>query len=186
VDSDEILAQQIQQGNTDALASLVKRHHSQLIGYVYRLCGDRNLAEDLTQDAFLRVIRAIHTYHYPQSFKAWLYAIATNLARDHFKRAEMRYRTLDTESASQILEAPDSHLEPIFERLTEAQQVINALMQLSEVHRVTIVLRYYEHFSLQEIADALAIPLGTVKSRLNSGLRHLRQQLEKDFFHDTP
>jgi len=186
VESDEILAQRIQTGDTSALAPLVERHHSRLIGYLYRLCGDRHLAEDLTQDAFVRVIRAIHTYHYPRPFKAWLYAIATNLHRDYAKRAETRYTTIDTDTAEEILEAPDIRPEHRIEQLAESNQVIDALMTLSAEHRTVIVLRYYELFALKDIAEALDIPLGTVKSRLNNGLRHLRQHLEKDFFHDTP
>ena len=185
MESDEILAQRIQTGDTNALAPLVKRHHSRLIGYLYRLCGDRTLAEDLTQDAFVRVIRAIHTYRYPRPFKAWLYAIATNLHRDHAKRAETHYTTIDTNTAEDVLEAPDTRPERLFEQLTESNQVIDALMTLSDQHRTVIVLRYYELFALKDIADALDIPLGTVKSRLNNGLRYLRQRLEKDFFHDT-
>ena len=73
------------------LDTLVDRHYDALIGYLYRLLyGDRALAEDMAQETFLRVLRGIKQYSYPRPFKAWLYAIATNLARDHYSRADTR------------------------------------------------------------------------------------------------
>src|SRR5690348_16564761 len=89
--TDEALAQGVKAGNRQHLALLVERHHSLLIGFLYRMTGgDRLAAEDLAQEAFLRVMRAIGQYEYPRPFKPWLYQIATNLARDHYKRAETR------------------------------------------------------------------------------------------------
>ena len=90
--TDEQLALAIQNGRRNELAPLVQRYHSLLFGYLYHLCGgDRATAEDLVQESFLRALNGIGRYRYPQPFKPWLYAIATNLARDHYKRAETRY-----------------------------------------------------------------------------------------------
>ena len=112
--TDEQLALRVQQGHASELAVLVERHHSLLLGFLYRMTGsDRALAEDLTQEAFLRALRAIGQYRYPRPFKPWLYAIATNLARDHYKRAETRYTAhaaaLDDDSAMDIAD-PDTPL----------------------------------------------------------------------------
>ena len=80
--TDEQLARQLQRGDTQALAQLVERHHSPLLGFLYRLTGgDRALAEDLVQDTLLRVLRTSQQYHAARPFKPWLYAIALNVAR---------------------------------------------------------------------------------------------------------
>src|SRR5512141_252207 len=90
--ADEELARRVQHGHTADLAALVQRHHSPLLGFLYRLTGgDRSLAEDLAQEAFLRALRSIRQYQSSRRFKPWLYAIAVNVARDHFKRADTRY-----------------------------------------------------------------------------------------------
>lgn len=144
--------------------------------------GDRALAEDLVQETFLRVLHAIGQYRYPRPFKPWLYAIATNLARDHYKRAEMRYSDSASDDPMQWESANDP-TDGIEERLlsaSEAQRVATAVSTLADHQRETIVLRYYQDLSLAEIADALGIPVGTVKSRLNLGLKRLRVSLRDE------
>lgn len=173
----EELAKRLQMGHRDALAALVEGHHHALVGYLFRMTGgERPLAEDLTQEAFMRVLRAIGQYRYPQPFKPWLYAIATNLARDHYKRAETRAaRPLPEDD----LLADDEPLEDVQSADEEAQRVVRALQSLPAHQRETVVLRYYQGLSMAEIAEALAIPVGTVKSRLSIGLGQLRQIMEQ-------
>src|ERR1700674_5096205 len=87
---DEELMLQVMRGETDALAPLVTRHHSPLLGYLYRLLGgNRALAEDLAQETFLRVLEQ-DNYQAGRPFKPWLYSIATHLAHDHFRAANTR------------------------------------------------------------------------------------------------
>jgi RNA polymerase sigma-70 factor (ECF subfamily) len=178
VRTDEDLAIGIQQGNTQDLAALVERHHSPLLGYLYRMTGgDRALAEDLVQEAFLRVLRSIGQYRHGRPFKPWLYAIATNLARDHYKRAEMRY-TVDTRLDKEMTHGPDARPEDRLVADQEAQQVAAAVMALPAHQRETLILRYYQSLSLAEIAAALDVPMGTVKSRIHLALRRLRALLD--------
>lgn len=177
--TDEDLAIGIQQGNTDDLAALVERHHSPLLGYLYRMTGgDRALAEDLVQEAFLRVLRSIGQYRHPRPFKPWLYAIATNLARDHYKRAETRY-TIDTRLDEEMTCGPDARPEDRLIAGQEAQQVAAAVMALPAHQREALVLRYYQGLSLAEVAAALHVPVGTVKSRIHLALRRLRTSLDR-------
>ncbi len=176
VPNDETLAQRLQSGDRAALAVLVQRHHTALIGFLYRLTSaDRSLAEDLAQETFVRALQRIGSYHYPRPFKAWLYAIATNLARDHYRRAETRRTTTTFDAVSLIEgEAPDAALLAA----EEEQQVVAALRCLPDHQREVVIFRYYQALSLQEIADLLKIPVGTVKSRLSFALKALRQHLE--------
>lgn len=167
-------------GDQVALAALVTRHHAPLLGYLYRLVGgDRPLAEDLVQETLLHVLRQ-RTCQSDRPFKPWLYAIATNLARDHFKSASVRQRWRggdDEEEA--LLHLYDSAPGPEEHALAAEQgsEVQAALAQLREEYRVVVVLRFYQGFSLQEIAATLHIPLGTVKSRLSVGVHRLRTVL---------
>ncbi|MEO8395546.1 MAG: RNA polymerase sigma factor [Chloroflexota bacterium] len=171
--SDEQFAQQLQQGDRDALTALVERHYDPLLGYLYRMTrGDRSLAQDLAQETFLRALRGISGYASPRPFKPWLYAIATNLARNHYTSADLRRTENIAEDAEYGAEdAPDAAL---LEQ-AEAEAVIGALDRLPATQREVIVLYFYQALPLQAIADVLDIPLGTVKSRLSIGVGRLRK-----------
>jgi RNA polymerase sigma-70 factor, ECF subfamily len=177
--SDEQLMAAVMTGDQVALAALVTRHHAPLLGYLYRLVGgDRQLSEDLVQETLLHVLRQ-RTYQATRPFKPWLYMIATNLARDYFKSAAMRQGWRGDDEEEVLLHLYDSEPSPE-ERALAAEQgseVRAALAQLREEYRVVVVLRFYQGFSLQEIAETLHIPLGTVKSRLSVGVHRLRTVL---------
>lgn len=145
------------------------------MGYLYRLTyGDRSLAQDLAQETFLRVLRGIGGYAYPRPFKAWLYAIATNLARNHYTSADQR-RT-DNPDGDDLPD--DAHIDAWMDARDEQAAVIAALRDLPDLHREVIILAYYQSLSLNEIAEALHIPLGTVKSRLSNGVARLREKMK--------
>ncbi len=177
--TDEHLALGVQQGRTDELVTLVERHYDALVGYLYRLGqGNRELAEDLAQDTFFQVLSKIGQYQYPRPFKPWLYAIATNLARNYYKRAETR-RTFpmpDGAPAELSGEGPEDGIA----QAEEGRRAVALLAALPGHQREVIALRYYQELSLNEIALALNIPVGTVKSRLSLGLRRLRALMEQN------
>jgi len=167
-------------GKTMALAMLVERYHAPLLGYLYRLVHeDRPLAEDLVQETFLHVLQQ-KGYQVDRPFKPWLYAIATNRARDHFKSAAVRRVVRQSNDAGD--DAPQrgdeaSSPETMMLALEQGDEIKTMLGRLSEEYRVTLLLRFYQGMSVQEIADALRVPLGTVKSRLSMGTRQLRKLL---------
>ncbi len=117
--SDEALARSIQQGHMQDLQVLVDRYQGPLFGYLYRLTGgDGPLAEDLVQEAFVRVLHAISQYQYPRPFKPWLYSIATNLGRDHYKRLSTRQTTA---MSDHLLEQADPQRQTMPEAVAIAQ-----------------------------------------------------------------
>ena len=167
----------VQQGEVGALSELVERHHSLLLGYLYRMVGsDRMLAEDLVQETFVRLLGQPH-YQPTRPFKPWLYAIATNLVRDHFKSAVVRHAA----PAVAVETLLDSTINPEALALAAAasSEVSAAIANLPEEYRTTLLMRFYADMSLQEIANALDVPLGTVKSRLSVSCRRLRQMLSE-------
>ena len=177
--ADEQLMAAAMAGDQAALAALVTRHHSPLLGYLYRLTGgDRPLAEDLVQETFLRLLRQ-RTCQPGRPFKPWLYAVATNLARDHFKSAAVRQHWRGDDAEEALLHLYDNAPGPE-ERALAAEQggeILAALNELGEEYRVALLLRFYQGLSLQEIAETLRVPLGTVKSRLSVGTHRLRALL---------
>ena len=177
--SEETLARLVQEGDPDALHELVEKHHRPLIGYLYNMLGgDQMLAEDLVQETFLRMMRSISTYHYPRPFKTWLYAIATNLAHDHFKRADTRHTIAMPEEFNHHDDT--DYPESTMINKHEQEQVSTQIMQLPIHQREAMILRYYQEMPLAEIAQVLDIPIGTVKSRLSLGLRNLRKLMEQE------
>lgn len=176
---DEVLMAAVMNGDGAALATLVERHHSPLLGYLYRLVGgDRPLAEDLCQETFACLLRQ-RSYQAGRPFKPWLYAIATNLARDHRKSAAVCRVQPGAESEETLLILQDTTPGPEEQALAaeQIQEVAAALARLGAEYRVTLLLRFYHGFSLQEIAETLRVPLGTVKTRLSVGTRRLRALL---------
>ena len=176
--TDEQLARRMQRGHTSDLALLVERHHGPLLGFLYRLTGgDRSLAEDLTQETFLRALRSIQQYQTSRPFKPWLYAIAVNVTRDYFKRAETRHAVILTDD--ELLALPDPfELEETIE--VDGPRLASAIGALPVQQREAIILRYYQDLSLAEMAAVLSVPIGTVKSRLSLGLRQLRLWLKDE------
>jgi RNA polymerase sigma-70 factor (ECF subfamily) len=174
--SDEDLMLNALRGDRLAVAELAERYHRPLFAYLYRLVdGNRAVAEDLLQDTFMRLLLP-HTYSAARRVKPWLYAIATNLARDRY-RALVRRRA-DTDLGRAECMADDSDLS---DRVIQAEQervVRDAIRSLGHEQRAAILLRFYQGLSLAEIAEVLDLPLGTVKSRLSIGTRRLRNLLD--------
>lgn len=172
--SDEDLFFQVQQGDVDALGILARRHQGRLYRLACRLVKDRQAAEDLVQETFLRLLRAARRYRYPEPFLPWLYTIITNLSRDFLKRA-YRQREVPTETGG-VPVAAEAEAGPgeVVERRAEYHRLVQALLRLSPKHREVLTLHFYEQLTLREIARVCGIPLGTVKSRLSWALRRLR------------
>lgn len=177
-ESDEELMAKAARGDRDALVALVERYHAPLLGYLYRLAGgDRALAEDLAQETFIRLLTPAG-YQHGRAFRPWLYAIASNLFRDHAKSAAVRRQAAPApENALAALSdhAPGPEAQALLAE--DASQVAAAVGALGAEYREVMLLRFYHDLSLAEIAEALAIPLGTVKSRLFVGVRRLRALL---------
>jgi len=174
--TDEQLMDAVTHGDSAALRPLVERHHAPLLGFLYRMVGgDHHLAEDLVQETFLRLIRQ-RTYAAGRPFKPWLYAIAANLAHDHFRSPSAAAPIAgDLEMLGLADPAPGPESMAIS---SDTRGVLmSTLALLPHEYRATILLRFFEDMSLADIASATNVPLGTVKSRLSEGTRKLRELL---------
>lgn len=168
----EIIAR-VKEHDGAAFELLIAQTQKKAFGLAYHIIGDYHKAEDLLQEAYLRVFRSIHTLKSPRAFRAWLAQIITNLAKDAFagqKLQEVRY--------DELPEQPDLSLLPEGALLAK-EHVREALSHLSLIERTTLMLREYYELSYEELAQVLRIPLGTVKSRLNEARKKLVAGMER-------
>lgn len=172
--SDEELASQMQKGSEEALEEIVKRYHGPIHVYILRMSEDYHATHDIVQDVFIKMCRGIQHYRQGLPFRAWLYSIASNAYKDYRKKAYMRKVVPGLEETKQCLSNADTPEETCLKDY-ERTRLIKAVNSLSEIYRETLILRYYEELKLDEIANALKIPIGTVKSRLSKGLCQLKQ-----------
>lgn len=171
-------------GDRDAFARLVEANQHKIYTLALRMTGNPDDAAELAQEAFLRAWRGLPGFQGESSFSTWLYRLASNVCID-FLRQEKRRRgaglvSLDGDDAA--AEVPDPRLTPEgeAERRELRQAVERGLEQLSSDHRQVLVLRELEGLSYAEIADALALEVGTVKSRLTRARLALRKILLSD------
>jgi len=156
-----------QAGDVRAFEHVLRAMEPQLRGYLNRLLGARPIAEDVLQETFLRMWRGIGWLRDPLLFRPWVYRIATNEA----------HRALGREGAREGTHADASELETLQANFADPARKLDAercLAQVSPLARVVLVAHYYEGLSLEDVGAVTGAPLGTVKSRLASGLTQLR------------
>jgi len=178
--TDEQLIAQFKQGNTAVLELFVYRYHQVIYAYLYRLTNQRQLAEDLVQECFVRVFTALQAGRFPVRFRPWIYRIATNLCRDVWKSGVYRYEVAAKDTG--VYDAVDGGRDTVasfLDKQYEREEVIVALGELPEEERQIVVLRFYEELKLDEIAELLELPLGTVKSKLYRAFKRLADILQK-------
>jgi RNA polymerase sigma-70 factor (ECF subfamily) len=169
--SDQKLMALLQDGNQAALEYLVERYKSKLYNTIYRLLFDRETAEDILQETFLRVYRERKSYNPVYCFSTWVYTIALNLTKNEFKRrSRWRFFGLKpNENHSGPSGIANGHLQHILDK---------AVNKLPNRYKLAFVMRDISQLSYQEIAQSLHIPLGTVKSRVNRARLMLQEQLK--------
>ncbi len=154
--------------------SLIQRHQTRAYQYAFRLTRDADLAADVVAEAFVRVYRAAKTFKGQSAFTTWLYRILTNCFLDMRKKNSLR----QTVSYEVALQTSEGLLEPQFEDMSpspydeaernEKNQSVSAALELLPEYQKAILLLYHvEMLSYEEISEALMLPIGTVKSRLN-------------------
>ncbi len=183
-ESDEALVRKAQQGSGEAYALLVERYSPQVLKTLYYLTGDRDEAEDLAQEVFLRVFRGLRGFRREASFRTWLYRIMHNIAASRlaYRQAEKRGGHLQFAGNEKAAEQPAGRssdpAQPLMnEELRRA--VEEAILSLEPDARELIVLRDIEDRSYEEISRALQLPVGTVKSRIHRARLLLRQRLKR-------
>lgn len=172
-------------GDAGAFTAMVQAFQGRLIQFFFRLCWDRDRAEDLTQDLFLKLLRGAARYHEEGKLSTYVFKVATNLWIDHYRaaRPQPRFASLD-----QVLVEGEPHLanpnrsEPATPLATvisseERVELRRAIEKLTAPHRIVFELAVFQELPYGEIASVLDIPVGTVKSRMHNSVHALKELL---------
>lgn len=174
------------EGEKRAFNVLVERYQSRLLNFVYRTTGDRERAEDLVQEAFVRIYRHLHRFDQTKKFSTWAYTIASNLAKNELRNRSRSPLVLfqairrSWEADERPLEWEDNTYRPddLYRKRHLRQMVESAVAELPEHHRVVFILREVEGKTYEEMAEITGCNLGTVKSRLNRARNNFAQLIE--------
>lgn len=183
--SDEELMEEIVQRSEEAFAALVTRYQNRIVNVVSRLINDRDRAQEIAQETFLRVFIHRERYRPSGKFSTWLYTIAMNLAKNEIRR---RVRARGVVSLDKLMEVagdsggfiadPAPGPDRLYRRREVEVKVSTAVEKLPRKFREVIVLRDIQQLSYDEIGDVLKIPGGTVRSRINRARLALKELLD--------
>jgi RNA polymerase sigma-70 factor, ECF subfamily len=186
--SDEELMGRIAQDDEQAFEILVKRHQRRILNLIYRFIGDRILAEDVTQEVFLRVWRAAKDYKAGAKFSTWAYRIATNLCLDTVKSAHHKQSFVHRDAISERSDENNelssfanstTSPEDIMLAAEESSRIFSALLELPTNQRLAVILNRFDGLSYNEIGSALDCSISAVESLLVRAKKNLREKLSR-------
>ncbi len=164
---DQLLVMDAQDGDAKAMEKLVSRWQKRLWRHAFRLTGDQQGAWDVTQQSWLGIIKGLRKLHDPANFKAWAYGITTNKSSDWIRKSKAdKYISIEQMQEHQHRAKYDTGVKELLEKLDIRKQAV-------------LSLYYFEQLSIPEISLALNIPQGTVKSRLHSARKELKELWQK-------
>jgi len=175
--SDQALMLAVQAGDTAKLGILFERHHGHLYNFLLRLTGNRQLSEDLVQEAFVRLLKYRHTYRGESQFTTWMFQVARNARIDYLRRHPGRNVSIEDEEREYVSTQPlpDEHVA----QDEEMKIMLDALGMLAEKKREVLLLRGFHGLKFEEIAKVLQCPVNTVKGRAFEGIRELRTAVQE-------
>ena len=177
----DVLIERCLSGDQVAWDQIVRQHWRKVFNLAYKFVGRHDEAEDLSQDIFLKIFKALHTFDRRANFQTWLISISRNLCIDHYRSRRKERETMARDVDASDLAPASRERSPLgqLEQVDLKDQIRRALAELPAALRQAVVLRDLQEFSYQEIADQLGLPEGTVKSRINRGRLELARQLRR-------
>lgn len=180
---DELLVERAKRGDVEAFEQLISHHEKTVYNIAYRLTGNHEDASDIAQEAFIRAYSSLADFRGDSSFATWLYRIVNNACLDELRRRKRQKVTYldqavemdDGEVSRQIADTADGP-EQALERVELQRAVQESILELDEEYRVVLVMRELQGYSYNEIAEALDLNLGTVKSRLSRARGALKEK----------
>ena len=185
--TDQEVVTRARQGEEAAYRELVRRYERPVFSLIFRMVRNRELAEDLSQETFIKVLNALDSYRPEYKFSSWVFKIANNAAIDHLRRRELDTLSLEGSphaetpqmveaTALQIGERGETQLEEV-ENKELGGEIEQAIAKLRPEYRTCILLRHVEGRAYEEIAEILNLPLGTVKTYIHRARNELRMTL---------
>ena len=174
-------------GSEKAYRELLDRYQRPVFSLIYRMVRDRELAEDLAQETFVKVFNHIESFNPSYKFSSWIFKIASNLTIDSLRKKDLKTISLDgsrhAETADEVeatritVESPDENPEEFLEAKELGQEIERAIGLLRPEYRTAILLRHVEGRPFEEFAEIMSIPLGTVKTYIHRARGELRETL---------
>jgi RNA polymerase sigma-70 factor (ECF subfamily) len=178
--SDELIERCLN-GDQAAWETIVRLYWRKVFNVAYKFVGRHDMAEDLTQDVFLKLYKSLDTFDRRANFQTWLISVSRNLCIDHYRSVRKERETISRDVDAADLSPVSTDL-PADTRIERADRVVmlrQALDKLAPTLRTAVMLRDIQELTYQEIADKLHLPEGTVKSRINRGRTELARQIQK-------
>ena len=168
-------------GDQVAWEEIVRLHRRKVFNIAYKFVGKHDLAEDLTQDIFLKLYRSLNTFDRRANFQTWLISVSRNLCIDHYRSVRKERETInrDVDASTLMPVSRDRSAYAQLELRDRVQLLRAALDTLPPTLRTAVLLRDIQELTYQEIAERLSVPEGTVKSRINRGRTELARQIQK-------
>lgn len=177
------LLERARSGDEAAFEQIVKEHTGKLMGLAWRLISNREEAEDLVQEAFIRLHRSLSSFRGDSRIGTWLYRTTTRLAIDHLRRERLKRKLFffrqDNDAVDPIEMTSDSTNDParLYQSKEAMKQLRASLQKLSPRQQAIFTLRHYEGLALKEIAEHLELETGTVKAHLHRAVTQIREDL---------
>lgn len=171
-------------GDQRACRDLVRRYERPVYSVLMRVVRRSEDAEDLVQETFVKVFRALERYDPERSFAAWIFTIASRLAIDHLRRRRVQTVSLNVTDAGsgeeRTMDVEDTGLKPdeVTSHAEEEVQANELIDSLPEHYRIVVLLRHQQDLSYEEISEALNLPLGTVKARIHRARALLKDRIQ--------
>lgn len=162
--TDEILMAKVAQGNLDVLKILFNRHHKHVFNFLHKMCGDKMLSEDLTQEVFYKLMKYRSSYNNGK-FISWLFTIARNSMNTHFRRVSKNYEELDTIDYKMIIQEEEK------EDYSDLHLAIN---KLEPSDRELVILNRFQEIKYEELAQIVGSTPGAVKTKVSRALKKLK------------
>lgn len=185
-DNEKTLLKKARNGDIEAFELLVEDYQKKVFNVAYRMMGNSEDANDLVQEALIRIFKSIKNFKEQSSFSTWVYRIVTNVCLDELRRRKNKFTIsidedikLEDGNVKRQIESEGPTLEESLESKEIQDIVTKAIEELSNEHKTVIVLRDIQGFSYDEISDIMKCPEGTVKSRINRARKALREILKK-------
>jgi RNA polymerase sigma-70 factor (ECF subfamily) len=180
--SDEELILRFQKGDEQSYVELVNRYRDRLINYIYRFVNDIESAEDIVQDALVKLYTHKHYYKNIAKFSTWMYTIAGNLAKTELRKKKTRKVTNLSQIGPEDKDYELPSVEPDTDKIAQSEyvekRIQKAISKLPLHFKTVTILRDIQELSYEEISKIVDVPLGTVKSRINRARLQLQKELK--------
>jgi RNA polymerase sigma-70 factor (ECF subfamily) len=182
--NDKDLVIRVKEGDSKAYDELVTLYKSAVYGVIYKMVNNKQEAEDLTQEAFIKAYNSIQSFNADYAFSTWLFKIATNNCIDFFRKRKLKTYSMDRTIKYKEDEIQQEYADPQPDAEGEiiadekSRKINKAIDELPEKYRIAIVLRHRDEKSYEEIAKELSLPLGTVKARIFRAREMLKKSLK--------